>query len=174
MTDCELPDGTEIGIGVDGARTRDTTVVAWAWRRRRRGRCRCHVWACRPEKPHHTFVPGRLNNDDARDFIRDVAARAVQIKALAYDPRYFDDQADELSDDDDVTDDRADAVRQSDAGRVGRLLRADLRGATPGITHDGDPVLRAHVRNAAGRRDPRAGGRSRRSTSVRSTRSPPS
>jgi phage terminase large subunit-like protein len=29
----ELPDGTEIAIGVDGARTRDTTVVAWAWRR---------------------------------------------------------------------------------------------------------------------------------------------
>jgi hypothetical protein len=132
------------------------------------------VWACRPEKPHHTFVPGRLNNDDARDFIRDVLLPTYQIKALAYDPRYFDDQADELSDDDDILtieltqSDRP--MRDAWDALYERIYEGRRRGSRTTATRCSAPM--SGTPPAAATRG--AGGRSRRSTSVRSTRSPPS
>lgn len=146
-----IPDGSPVGVGVDGARTRDCTAVSWAWRRDDGAvLVRTRVWTCKQHKPAHVFTPGRLNNDLARDFIRDELLPRFEIKVVAYDPRYFDDQADELADEDDLT---TLELTQSDEPMRDAwddFYERVYEGASPGILHDGDVVLRAHVRNAVG------------------------
>lgn len=149
--DVEIPDGATIAVGVDGARTRDCTAVAWAWQREDGATVvRTHVWTCKEHKAHHTFVPGRLDNDLARDFIRTELMSNYEISGVFYDPRYFDDQADDLD-----TEDRLRVVEltQSDRGMQDAwdgFYEKVYGGGTPGLIHNGDPVLRQHVKNAVG------------------------
>lgn len=146
-----IPDGSSVAVGVDGARTRDCTSVSWSWRREDGAvLTRSRVWACKEHKPHHVFVPGRLNNDLARDFIRDVLVPRFVVSGVFYDPRYFDDQADELADEDDLT-----TVELTQSDEPMRDAWDDFyeriyEGDGPGLFHDGDPVLRQHVKNAVG------------------------
>lgn len=98
----EIPEQAPVAIGVDAARTRDTTAVGWAWVDPDTGDVLvdCHVWSCREGVACDTFVPGgRLDNDDARDFVRDVLLSRFDAPLLFYDERYFDTQANDLSQD---------------------------------------------------------------------------
>lgn len=150
----EIPDGADIAVGVDAARTRDCTAVAWAWQDpgSKQVVVRCRVWACRPHKPHHVFVPGRLNNDLARDFIRTELKPRYEIGGVFYDPRYFDDQADDLSNEDDLY---TVELTQSDSTMQDAwddFYERIHEGAEPEVIHNGDGVLRQHLRNAVGTR----------------------
>ena len=98
--DREIPDGEIVAVGVDAAKTRDTTAVGWAWIDPDTGECLvdCHVWSCRPDVACDTFVEGgRLDNDDARDFVVDVLLERYGGRLLFYDERYFSTQAIDLS-----------------------------------------------------------------------------
>lgn len=146
-----IPLDAPIWLGADGARTRDTTAIGWCWLNEV-GQLivRCRVWSTRQEVAHHVFVPGRLNNDLARDFIRDVLVKNYDVKRLGYDERYFDDQADDLSEEDGlvVVEMQQNAAPMQDAWDD--FYERIHEGAIPGVLHDGDPVLRAHVRAAGG------------------------
>lgn len=98
--DREIPAGVVVEVGVDGARTHDTTAVGWAWVDPATGDCLVdvHVWACREEVACDTFVAGaRLDNDDARDHITDVIVPRNPVRLVFYDERYFETQANDLS-----------------------------------------------------------------------------
>lgn len=102
QTDRQIPTGVVIASGADAARTRDTTAVGWAWIDPETDECLvdCHVWSCRPGVACDTFVEGgRLDNNDARDYIRTVLLKRFQGRLLFYDERYFDTQANDLSQD---------------------------------------------------------------------------
>lgn len=149
-----IPQGSVVAVGVDAARTRDTTAVSWVWDRGPELGLvvRVRVWSCKQHKPHHVYVPGRLDNDLARDWIREelIGKCGYQISGVFYDPRFFDDQADELSDEDDLV---TVELTQSDEpmrDAWNDFHRRIFEGRVPTVWHDGDPVLRQHVRNAVG------------------------
>jgi phage terminase large subunit-like protein len=98
----EIPPGVVIAGGADAAKTHDTTAVGWAWIDSKTGECLvdCHVWSCRQEVAADTYVEGgRLDNNDARDYIRDVLLKRFSGRLLFYDERYFGTQAQDLSQD---------------------------------------------------------------------------
>lgn len=146
-----IPEGATVTIGVDGARTRDTTAVAWVYENPK-GQLvvRTHVWATRPEVAYHSLVTGRMNNDAARDFIRQKLMVEYEVRAVFYDERYFDDQAEELGEEDELV-----IVEMHQGSPPMQEAWDDFyhrihQGKVPGILHDRDSVLRAHVRAAAG------------------------
>lgn len=146
-----IPAGAPVAIGVDGARTRDTTAVAWAYvDADERCRVRCRVWTTREKVEHHVLVPGgRLDNDDARDFIQDVLMRDFTSRLLFFDERYFGDQARELSEA------GMTAVEMYQGKPEMQEAWDDFyasihEGPVPMFAHDGCPVLAAHVKAAVG------------------------
>jgi hypothetical protein len=150
----EIPDGAEIQMGADGARYRDTTAVAWAWQDPDTERIivRTHVWSCRQEKPHDTFVHGgRLDNDVARDFILETLGARYKLGHIFYDERFFGDQANDLSDAGLNVVEMHQGKPEMQAAWDGfyHLLH---EGETPGLVHggDGDSTFTAHVRACAG------------------------
>lgn len=153
----EIPDEVVVVVAADAARTRDTTAVGWAWVDPEDGVCvvGAHVWACRPGVACHTFVPGnRLDNDDARDFVRDELMKRWSPRLLFFDERYFDTQANDLSQD-------GMTVVEMHQGKPEMQAAWDefydelYTGKVPTVRHDGDRVLLSHVRAAKGRRTPR-------------------
>jgi len=96
-----IPRDVTLVCGVDAARTRDTTALGWAWLRPDgKVTIRSRVWSVREEVAHDVFVPGgRLDNNLVRDYIRQVLMPAFHCKLLFYDERYFDTQANDLSND---------------------------------------------------------------------------
>lgn len=98
----EIPAGEVVALGVDAARTRDTTALGWAWIDPATNECLvgAHVWSCRDDVACDTFVPGgRLDNDDVRDYVHEVVLKRWGARLLFYDERYFDTQAHDLSQD---------------------------------------------------------------------------
>lgn len=100
----EIPAGELVALGVDAARTRDTTALGWAWADEATGDCLvdCHVWSCRSpnEVAADTYVAGnRLDNDAVRDYIHAVILERFGARLLFYDERYFDTQANDLAQD---------------------------------------------------------------------------
>jgi phage terminase large subunit-like protein len=60
---------------------------------------RCRVWSARAEAAHHVLVPGgRIDNSLLEDFIIDELAQHYRIREITFDPRYFETQAQRLSD----------------------------------------------------------------------------
>jgi phage terminase large subunit-like protein len=146
-----MPAQALVAVGADGARTRDTTAVAWAWMDPlERVRIKVKVWSTRQDVPHHVFVEGgRLNNDDARDFIRDELMSHFATKLLFYDERYFDDQAEDLSRDGLTIVEMHQGKPEMQAAWDG-FYEAIYEGENPSIAHDGDEVFAKHVAAAVG------------------------
>lgn len=97
-----IPDGELVALGVDAAKTRDTTALGWAWVDPKTDECLvgAHVWSCRPEVAADTYVTGgRLDNDDVRDYVLNVVLKRWAARLLFYDERYFSTQANDLSKD---------------------------------------------------------------------------
>ncbi|MCI0636942.1 MAG: hypothetical protein L0206_23965, partial [Actinobacteria bacterium] len=151
LGDAEIPDGGEIVIAADGAKTRDCTAVTWGWLNDDEvAVLRSRVWATSLAKPHHVLCPGRLDNNLARDFIRGELLPRYAVRMLVYDPRYFDDQAEDLSSEDGLA-----VVPFEPSERPARdawddFYAAIFEGERPSVMHDGDRVFRQHVRNAVG------------------------
>jgi phage terminase large subunit-like protein len=146
----EIPEGAPIVVGVDGARTRDTTAVGWAWLRDDgRVLVRSRVWSTRDDAPHDVYVPGRLDNNLARDFIRDVLMEEHETSLLFYDERYFSTQADDLSADGMTVVEMHQGKPEMNAA-WDEFYEAVHEGLVPRVLHNGDRVLRAHVQAAGG------------------------
>jgi phage terminase large subunit-like protein len=153
-SDEEIPDGALVQLGADGARYRDTTAVAWAWENPETGKVvvRTHVWSCRRDKPFDTFVAGgRLDNDDARDFILEELGGRYELGMVFFDERYFGDQANDL-------DEAGLTVVQMHQGKPEMQAAWDgfyhllHEGTESGLAHGGetDATLTAHLRACAG------------------------
>jgi phage terminase large subunit-like protein len=147
----EIPALADVVPAVDAAHTRDTTAVVWTWRSPdgrlvQRGR----VWSCVESKPHDVFVPGgRLDNDLARDFIRDELAERYTVRLVLGDERYFQDQLHELSESGMTAVELAQGSSQMGAA-WDEFYGHVHSGSTPRLEHNGDAVYLAHVRNAVG------------------------
>lgn len=152
-----IPDGAIICIGVDAAKTRDTTAVGWAWIDPETDECfvDVHVWSCRPGVACDTFVDGgRLDNDDARDYAQTVLLEKFNGRLVFFDERYFGTQAIDLSQD-------GLTVVEMHQGKPEMVAAwnefyADLHGARPLVRiRKGVPgrTLVSHVKAARGKRN---------------------
>ena len=142
-SETQIPEGAEINVGIDAARTWDTTSVGWQWiSPEGRKVSRAHVWSVRPNVPHHTFVDGGelVNEELVEPFIYMLANR-YRVRGIALDPRYLNAEAKHLADDGFVV---VKVEPQSTAMQdaVAQFEKDALSGR---IAHDGDPVVAAHI-----------------------------
>lgn len=140
-SDLQIPDGDEIGVGVDVGLNRDSMSVVWCARVGARVVARAKIWTPEPDRP----IDIRL----ARLFISELADR-YDIRAGAYDPRYFAESAASLEDEGVPMLE----IPQSPERLVpadGHLFDLIVAGPDDGIAHDGDHEFSQHV-NAAVRR----------------------
>lgn len=144
----EIPEGAEIHVGVDAALSGDTTAVAWC-HKLADGRLllESRVWSARRDvQAHITFADGRIDNAVPREFIEDLAGR-FRVRQVAYDLRFFEEQAQELSMSGFVVvpvPPQSDPSRRAWDGFHRRIVTEER------IRHRGDRVLSAHVAAAAG------------------------
>lgn len=141
-SDADIPDDAMVAVAVDAGLTHDSTAVAWAyWNPEGRVVLRCHVWCAREKAAAHEFVAGgRIRNAPVKAFLHELAAR-YQVAGVAYDPRFFEDAAAELSDEGMTMIELAQngsAMRDAEQQFHDAVIEAE-------ITHDGDPILGQHV-----------------------------
>jgi phage terminase large subunit-like protein len=144
----EIPERATVFVGVDAALTRDLTAVAWA-HRLEDGRvvCRARCWSARRNAPAHVvFADGRIDNDEPEAFIRQLAAR-YRVEQVAYDERFFEEQAKRLSDAGFLV---VPMTPSAEPTRKAWDRFHDLAVSEQLIVHDGDRVVSAHVAAAAG------------------------
>lgn len=99
-SETQIPEGAEILVGIDAARTFDTTSVAWMWiTPEGRKVQRAHVWSVRRTVPHHSFVDGGelVNEELVEPFVHELAKR-YRVRAIALDPRYLNAEGKHLAD----------------------------------------------------------------------------
>lgn len=158
VSEAEIPDGAEIFVAVDAAKTRDTSACAWGWRDPN-GRIviRTRVWTARDDVEADVFVPGgRIRNRLVKNFIADELAVRYRIKEIVGDPRFFDVFLEELGDE---------GFRTAEFDQQGGLMWDAVQhfyeavieatvlhlGANEPAEHEGSgKVLAAHVAAAAG------------------------
>jgi phage terminase large subunit-like protein len=142
--DTQIPEGAEIYVGIDAARTWDTTSVGWLWIDPETGRkvCRAHIWSVRKNVPHHTFVDGGelVNEELVEPFVYGLDDR-YRVRAIALDPRYLNTEAKHLADAGHVvikvepfSNAMRDAVTLFEKDALARALE-----------HDGDRAVSGHI-----------------------------
>jgi phage terminase large subunit-like protein len=145
-----IPKGTAVYVGADGAIKHDTTAVAWACELPKgKIRVRARVYAAREEVPHHVLHHGgRIDNEEMEAFVRDELDERFSVREFAYDPTFLEDEAKHLDRDGlNVAEIPQGSNRKLRAAQA--FYKAILNGE---IEHDGDPVLKAHVIAASGRK----------------------
>jgi phage terminase large subunit-like protein len=151
-SEAAIPEGAEIYLGVDIALRHDTSAVAWA-HRLQDGRIvlRCQSWSANKDTDAHDYVAGgELRLELVEQFIRELGGR-YRVCEVAYDPHFFARSAQLLEDEGfalieflPAAQSMADAYQSFYQGCLERTL-----------SHDGDPVLAAHVAAAAADRTER-------------------
>lgn len=140
--DIEIPEGADVAVAVDVGITSDSTAVCWS-HRRPDGRVvqRVRVWAAKPEVRAHVHVPGgRVLLGPIEDYIREMAQR-FRVREVAYDPRFFEKSAQDLSDEGFVV-----VEFPQNGAPMADAYQAFYDSIGEGTTlHDGDPVFAAHV-----------------------------
>jgi phage terminase large subunit-like protein len=145
-SDHEIPDDAPIYVGVDIGLHHDSTAVCIA-HQLEDGRIvlRAHVWATDPNAPAHTHVPGgTMQLELVEGHLRNLKQR-YRLREVAYDPRFFERSAQLLS---------------SQGLTMIEFLQASApmadayqdfyQAATQHqLTHDGDPILAAHIEATA-------------------------
>lgn len=141
-TEWWIPEGALVTVGADAAVTYDTTAVGWAWMNDGKCHVRARVWSARQDAPHHVLHPGRIDNEaGAEAFVRDELLSKFSVSEVAYDPRYFEDQAKRLAELGPMVFPVA-----PDSKLMREAINGFYRGVVEGtIVHDGDPILAAHV-----------------------------
>lgn len=131
--------GAPTWVGVDVAIRRDSTAVA-AVQRDDRGTLRA---------TSRTWVPTANQPVDVTDVMEHVRelARAYNVKAVSFDPRFFDVPATMLSDEGLMMVEIPQSVERM-TSVCGYLLEAIKHGT---LKHDGDEILASHVLNAVPR-----------------------
>lgn len=151
----EIPEDAVITVGVDAARTRDTTACVWSWLSPEGIVVqRTQVWTCVPGRVEarqaDVFIPGgRLDNDLVRDFVRDDLMGTFTAQLLFFDERYFDTQANDLSRDG-MTVVEMHQGKPEMVAAWDEFYAAIHTGPVPKIAHNGDPVFNEHRRKANG------------------------
>ena len=139
----QIPAGAAVTVGIDAARTWDTTSVGWVWispEGRKVGRA--HIWSVRRNVPHHTFVDGGelVNEELVEPFIHELAKR-YRIRGIALDPRYLNAESKHLADAGfTVVKVEPQSTTMQDA--VALFEKDALAGR---IEHDGDRAVTGHV-----------------------------
>ncbi len=140
--DLQIPEGAEITVGVDCARSFDTTSVGWAWLSPSGVVVtRAHIWSVRRNVPHHEFVEGgELVNEELVEPFVEMLDTRYHVAEIAFDPRYFSAEAHHLSS---IGHTLVEVQPQSAA--MGDAVTAFEQAALARkITHDGDPMVAAH------------------------------
>ena len=139
----QIPVGAEIFVGIDAARTFDTTAVGWAWLSPNGTKVlRSHVWSIRLLAPHHTFVEGGelVNELLVEPFIAKLAQK-YKIRGIAFDPRYFSAEARHLANDGfTVVEVQPQSVAMGDA-----VVQFEKDALALALEQDGDRVLALHM-----------------------------
>lgn len=133
-----------IAIGVDVGLTDDSTAVTWCGKTEDgRVAFRSKVWAARRDVSAHVYVPGgRVRLEPVEDFVLELAGRHP-VTSVVYDPRFFEQSAQRLSDR------GVNVVALEQQGKAwddatNAFYRSALADET---THDGDTVLASHVKS---------------------------
>jgi phage terminase large subunit-like protein len=141
-----IPEGAVISIGIDGARTYDTTSVGWVWINPETGRkvSRAHVWSVRPQPvPFHTFVEdGELDNETLIEPFVHELARRYRIRGISFDPRYLDTPARHLAN---ALACPVIAVEAAGPKMTDAVSWFERDVVTGRIEHNRDPIVRAHI-----------------------------
>jgi phage terminase large subunit-like protein len=90
--------GATIVLGFDGSRAYDTSALAWA-SRADDGRIDvgARVFSVRADVPHHVLHRGRIDYEDIRDSVLELA-EGFEVAELAFDPRFADGTMDVVAD----------------------------------------------------------------------------
>lgn len=139
----QIPEGAEITVGIDAARTFDTTAIAWCWiAPDGRKVLASHVWSVRPQAPHHQFVAGGelVNEELVEPYVHELARR-FQIRAIAFDPRYFSAEARHLAN----TGLQVIEVQPQSREMGDAVVLFEKEARSQMLSHDGDRVLHDHV-----------------------------
>lgn len=139
----EVPVEGPAGAGVDIGLTDDSTAVSTAWRLAD-GRIlyRSRVWSARPDVAAHVHVPGgRVRLEPVEEYLRELADEHG-LTAIVYDPRFFEQNAQTLSDAGlaVVSLERQGKAWDDATNLFYREALADV------ATHEGDEVLAAHIK----------------------------
>ena len=137
-----IPDGEDVYVSVDASFSHDSTAVAWCSTDGSVVGGMAHVWSARAGSPAHEFVEGgQIRMDPVVAFISDVLHKRWRVAEIVYDPKFFDQPAQHLSD-------------------LGFMVAAMYQGSVvmrgaeqvfhdavmeQKFKHGGDPVLSAHV-----------------------------
>jgi len=139
----EIPEGAEILVGIDCARSFDTTAICWLWiSPEGRKVLRTHVWSVRANVPHDTLVRDRelVNEELVEPFVAWLDAK-YRVRAIGFDPRYFSAEARHLAADGHVVVE-VEPASSTMGDFVAQFEKDALAGA---LAHDGDRVLAGHV-----------------------------
>jgi phage terminase large subunit-like protein len=159
----EIPrTATDVVLVVDAANKRDIAAVTKLWERPDDGQivvAGCKSWgiasrkASEPDPPAHVLIKGRRTigqkvvREHIRQEIRLHADAGGRVVAVVYDPMFFGESAEILSEEGImlITFDQS-LPRQIEASE--RTFDAITEGE---IVHDGDPIVRIHATNAGSR-----------------------
>lgn len=131
----QIPPGALVAAGVDSALNRDHAGIVIA----------SHVNG-RVVIRGQEFVPGtngRIDRLEMKNLIRYIA-HVYELRAVQYDPKYFEDSAQELADDGILMLDNWQSPERM-VPATGHFLELIIGGE---LAHDGDPVLMAHILSA--------------------------
>lgn len=131
----QIPIGAIVAAGVDSALNRDHAAIVIASR-----------VADRVVVRSQEFVPGangRIDRAPMKNLLRWIALN-YELRGVQYDPKYFEDSAQELEDDSILMLDNWQSPERM-VPACGHLLELIVGGE---LAHDGDPILTAHVMRA--------------------------
>lgn len=142
-SETQIPEGAEILVGIDAARTFDTTSVAWQWiSPEGRKVQRAHVWSVRRNVPHHTFVDGGelVNEELIEPFVHELNQR-YKVRAIALDPRYLNAEAKHLSDA------GFEVIKVEPHSKImgDAVVQQEKDVLSAVVEHDGDRVVQLHM-----------------------------
>jgi len=141
-SDHEIPEGAAVYLGVDVALYHDSTAVCIAHTLEDgRTALRAHVWSADPNALAHVHVPGgKMQLELVENHIKDLHRR-YKVREVAYDPRFFERSAEILE--------RAGVTMveflQASAPMADAYQRFYQAANEHKLTHDGDPILAAHI-----------------------------
>lgn len=132
----DMVEGGPTWVGVDIAIKRDTSAVVWV-QERPDGRlhAKCRIWAPTPDRP--------VDTTDVMQFLRDLD-ETYDLKAVSYDPRFFDVPAKTLADEGLAMVETPQSLEKMTPA-VGGLFELITHQR---LTHDGDQVFAEQVLNA--------------------------
>jgi phage terminase large subunit-like protein len=141
-----IPENAPVYVAVDVGITHDTCCVSWSWKDGGKTVTEQCVFSPRREVAHHVFMPGgEVLISIVEEFIVEVLAKRYKVREVAYDPRFFIETAQRLSQLGFMT------VEFPTQGQVmlDALQAYYVDAHEKRAQHGGDPIFLAHAAAAA-------------------------